>query len=100
MVGENAVETVNAPEDGLSLRVFVLFLFPAILFIGLAAVYYVVEKSDWSQVDPTLAATLKLFYIYVALLGVCLLAALVWLVVDERKIRRLTRLLEEKHKDN
>jgi len=87
-------------ENGWSLRVFVLFLFPAILFVGLAAVYYVVEKSDWSQVDPTLAATLKLFYIYTALLGVCLFAVLAWLVVDERKIRRLTKLREKKSRND
>ncbi|MEM2102456.1 MAG: hypothetical protein QXM22_02955 [Candidatus Bathyarchaeia archaeon] len=85
--------TVDA-EDGWSFRVFVLFLFPSILFIGIAAVYYIVERSNWAQLDPTLAASLKIFYIYAALLGICVFAALVWLVVDERKIRHLTRLLK------
>jgi HAMP domain-containing protein len=46
--------------------------------------------------DKTLADTMKLFYIYSALLGACLFAALVWLVVDERKIRRLIQQLEKR----
>ncbi|MGQ9566373.1 MAG: hypothetical protein ACUVT5_07545 [Candidatus Bathyarchaeales archaeon] len=87
------MEVVDA-RDRLSFRVFVLFLFPSILFVGVIAVYYVVEHSNWGQLDPTLAASLKIFYIYAILLGVCLFVALVWLVIDERKIRRLTELLK------
>ncbi|MBX5327720.1 MAG: hypothetical protein ACQXXH_01995 [Candidatus Bathyarchaeia archaeon] len=86
-------------EDGGSLRTFVLFLFPSILFIGIAAVYYIVEQSNWGQLDTTLAAALKIFYIYATLLGICLFAALAWLVVDERKIRRLTKLLKNNKDD-
>ena len=48
--------------------------------------------------DETLADTMKLFYTYASLLGVCTFAALALLVVDERRIRKLTQELEkEKH---
>jgi len=92
--GENTLVTADT-EDGGSLRTFILFLFPSILFIGIAAVYYIIEQSNWGQLDPTLATALKIFYIYAALLGICLFAVLAWLLVDERKIRRLTKLLKK-----
>ena len=43
---------------------------------------------------------MKLFYTYASLLGVCSFAALAWLVIDERKIRKLIQQLEkEKHQE-
>ena len=77
-------------ENGFTLRLLVLFLFVLILLIGVVMSYYIITYYPWSGIDATLANTMKLFYIYTALLGVCLFAALAWLVVDERKIRRLT----------
>jgi len=81
-----------------TLRLFLLLLFASILFIGITSSYYIFENTNWSQMDQTLANAVKLFYIYVPLSGVCLFAALVWLVIDEIKIRRLVQMLEEKRK--
>jgi HAMP domain-containing protein len=44
--------------------------------------------------DKNLAVTTKLFYVYAVILGVCLLAALAWLTMDERKIKRLQNKLK------
>lgn len=86
--------------NGLTLRLFVLLLFTLILFIGIASSYYIIENSPWSGMDKTLADTMKLFYTYASLLGVCSFAALAWLVIDERKIRKLIQQLEkEKHQE-
>jgi len=87
-------------EDRWTFRLFLLILFISILFIGVTSSYYIIENTKWSEIDATLAITMKLFYIYVPLSGVCLLAALVWLVIDEKKIRRLTQRLKEKNKDS
>jgi uncharacterized membrane protein YedE/YeeE len=78
-------------ENGFTLRLLVLFLFVLILLIGIVMSYYIIAYYPWSGIDTTLANAMKLFYIYTALLGVCLFAAFVWLVVDERKIRKLTK---------
>jgi uncharacterized BrkB/YihY/UPF0761 family membrane protein len=92
------VETPNG-ENGFTLRIFILLLFTLILFIGIASSYYVIENSNWSGIDKTLADTMKLSYVYMSLLGVCLFVALVWLVIDERKIGKLTEGLKEKREE-
>jgi ABC-type siderophore export system fused ATPase/permease subunit len=82
--------------DAWTLRIFVLLLFVSVLFVIIASSYYVLENANWSAVeDKTLAIAMKLLYIYTPLLGVCLFVALAWLVVDERKIRKLTQQLEK-----
>lgn len=96
-MGEKILEATNS-ENEWTLRLFILLLFIIILFIGVASSYYIVENTNWSGMDKTLADAMKLFYTYSALLGVCLFATLVWLVVDERKIRRLTQRLEKENK--
>ncbi len=91
------MDTPNT-ENGFTLRLFVLLLFTLILFIGIASSYCIIANSPWSSMDETLADTMKLFYTYASLLGVCSFAALAWLVVDERRIRKLIQELEkEKH---
>ena len=91
------MDTPNT-ENRLTLRLFVLLLFTLILFIGIASSYYIIANSPWSSMDETLADTMKLFYTYASLLGVCTFTALALLVVDERRIRKLTQELEkEKH---
>jgi uncharacterized membrane protein len=81
--------------DELTLRLFVLLLFVIIFFIGVVSAYYIVANTNWDALDTNLAVTMRLFYVYSALLGVCLLGALVWLVLDERRIRKLRQLLEK-----
>jgi phage shock protein PspC (stress-responsive transcriptional regulator) len=81
--------------DELTLRLFVLLLFVMIFFIGAVSAYYIVANTNWGALDMNLAVTMRLFYVYSALLGVCLLGALVWLVLDERRIRKLKQLLEK-----
>lgn len=93
------METPNA-GNGLTLRLFVLLLFTIILFIGVASSYYIIANSNWSGMDKTLADTMKLFYVYSALLGVCLFAALIWLAVDERKIGKLAQKIEKEKTDS
>lgn len=89
------METTGA-EDTWSLRLLVLLLFVILLFIGAASTYLILTNTNWGAVDKNLAITMKLFYIYSALLGVCLLGALAWLVIDERKIRNLRQQLERR----
>ena len=88
------METADT-ENGWTLRLFVLLLFASVLFIGVASFFYIFENTSWSQMDQTLATAIKLFYFYVSLSGMCLFAVLIWLVIDERKIGRLTQQLEE-----
>ena len=90
---------ISNGENGFTLRIFILLLFTLILFIGIASSYYVIENSNWGGIDKTLADTMKLSYVYTSLLGVCLFVALVWLVIDERKIGKLTQSLREKHEE-
>jgi len=78
-------------ENGFTLRLLVLFLFVLILLIGIAMSYYIIVNYPWNGIDATLASVMKLFCIYTVLLGACLFCALGWLVLDERRIRRLTR---------
>jgi uncharacterized integral membrane protein len=82
--------------DTWSLRLFVLLLFFIVLFIGATSAYYILTNTNWDAMDKNLAVTTKLFYVYAILLGVCLLGALTWLTVDERKIRKLRQQLEKK----
>jgi hypothetical protein len=89
----------SSAENGLSLRLFVLLLFTLVLFVGVSASYSVIANSNWSGVDLILANSMKLFYVFVALLGVCLFAALVLLAIDERKIRRLFEELEKERRE-
>jgi len=91
--------TTADADDVWTLRVFVLFLFVSVLFVIVASSYYVLENTNWDAIqDKTLAIAMKLLYIYTPLLSVCLFLALAWLVVDERKIKRLMKQLEkEKH---
>jgi hypothetical protein len=86
----------NSAGDRWTFRLFLLFLFPPIIFIGVASSYYILESTKWSQMDQPLAIAMRLFYIYAPLSSICLLAALIWLVIDERKLRRLTQQSEEK----
>ena len=88
IVSGNGLET-DEVEDRWSLRVFVLLLFVMILFIGLVSAFYILANTNWGAMDKNLSVTTELFYVYAVFLGVCLLAALAWLIVDERKIRRL-----------
>jgi phage shock protein PspC (stress-responsive transcriptional regulator) len=81
--------------DELTLRLFVLLLFVMIFFVGAVSAYYIVANTNWGALDTNLAVTMRLFYVYSALLGACLLGALVWLVLDERRIRKLRQLLEK-----
>lgn len=91
------METADG-EGSWSLRLFVLLLFAVILVIGAASAYYILANTNWDAIpDKNLAITTRLFYVYSALLGVCLLGALAWLAADERRIRKL-RLQLEKHK--
>jgi cytochrome bd-type quinol oxidase subunit 1 len=80
--------------DELTLRLFVLLLFVIIFFIGAVSAYYIVANTNWDAMDKNLAVTMRLFYVYAVVLGVCLLGALTWLVVDERKIKRLQNKLK------
>jgi membrane protease YdiL (CAAX protease family) len=73
------------------LRLLVLFLFILILLIGIAMSYYTIVNCPRSGISTTLASVMKLFCIYAVLLDACLFVALVWLVADESKIRRLTK---------
>lgn len=88
------METSNA-EDTWSLRVLVAALFAVLLFIGATSAYYIIANTNWDSMDKNLAVTTKLFYVYSALLGVCLLGALAWLVADERRIGKLRQQLEK-----
>jgi uncharacterized integral membrane protein len=88
------METTST-EDTWSFRLLVLLLFVIILFIGVVSAYYIVANTNWDAMDKNLAVTTKFFYIYTVFLGVCLLGALTWLVVDERRIRRLRHMLEK-----
>ena len=88
------METTDT-EDTWSLRLFVLLLFVIVLFIGAISAYYIVANTNWDALDKNLAMTTKLFYVYSVLLGVCLLGALAWLLVDERRIRKLKQQLEK-----
>lgn len=90
----------ETPEDTWSFRLFVLVLFVIVLFIGVASVYYILSNTNWDAMDKNLAVTTRLFYVYSALVGISLFGALVWLVADERRIRKLTKQLgKEKAND-
>jgi hypothetical protein len=93
IVSAKGLETIDV-EDTWSLRVFILLLFVMILFIGAVSAFYLLAHTNWDAMDKNLAVTTKLFYVYAVLLGVCLLAALAWLTVDERKIRKLQNRLK------
>jgi TRAP-type C4-dicarboxylate transport system permease small subunit len=92
-VSAKGLETTDG-EDTWTLRLFILLLFVMILFIGTVSAFYILANTNWDAMDKNLAVTTKLFYVYAALLGVCLLAALAWLTVDERKIRKLQNRLK------
>jgi len=72
-----------------SLRTFILLLFVIIVFVGAVSAFYILANTNWSAVNKNLAVTTELFYVYAVLIGVCLLVALAWLIVDEGKIKRL-----------
>ena len=93
IVSAKGLET-NDVEDTWSLRLFILLLFVMMLFVGVVSAYYILANTNWDAVDKNLAVTTKLFYVYAVILGVCLLAALAWLTMDERKIRRLQNKLK------
>ncbi len=95
MSGDRVVETTDA-EGSWSLRLFVMLIFAVILVIGGASAYYILANTNWDAIaDKNLAVTTRLFYVYSALLGVCLLGALAWLAADERRIRKLRQQLEK-----
>ena len=87
------METESAGDE-LTLRLFVLLLFAIIFFIGAVSAYYIVANTNWDVMGKNLSVTVRLFYVYAVILGVCLLGALAWLVIDERKIRNLQNRLK------
>ena len=78
-------------EDGWSLRLFVLPLLAVMLFIGGVSAYYVLANTNWGAMNQNLAVTTELFYVYGVFLGVCVLLVMAWLIVDERKIKRIQK---------
>jgi len=61
------------------------------LFIGGVSAYYVLANTTWSAMNQNLAVTTELFYVYGVFLGVCVLLVMAWLIVDERKIKRIQK---------